>query len=478
MHRILNFNYLLIGTNLLLLLLSFYLVTINNYNAYADVYTVLIVTVCCIVIFVFLYYNVNRKDPFILLFSTYFSLFYVLRVASIQLFSFSDVSTVANLSDTSINRSLIYILFANTAILLGIAAAKARKVSHSKKLINSQPVQPKVIAFMLATTIILTFITMLDNVGVLGRIYNYLMLYALNYITIILIALVYLTATKHVPRKWKATIYAIVIFYLFMHTTGGSKGGAFFHVFVLIFISQLVVRQRISFSKKSMLLLVALIPILVLSFSLGSFGRTYSASYSGNMQTIQYKYSLIKSYLNSNIDAFSSLPFLFSRVGYLDHTARLMQNRDQYQEVIAIDYYWKSIIDNVFTPWTDIYDAPLASQSLRSIDNGLKPTMFSSRYTYQSTLFTVYGEYYVLFGPYLSIILLFATAYLFKYIYYFIDTNNDLITYLLRAAILYMFFIWLKSFGLDWSVRVLFNTFVPILIFTVIVAKGIDTSKI
>ena len=163
---------------------------------------------------------------------------------------------------------------------------------------------------------------------------------------------------------------------------------------------------------------------------------------------------------------------LFARIGYLDYATRIIADPDKYSQTINLLYYPKSIIDNILSPGGDLFDAPLVSNTIVFVDMGIKnPTHALVRSQYQSMLLTNYGEYYVLFGPYAGAVMLFFTAFIFKSVYFLIRSRNRLVGYLLRAGVLYLFYIWLKSFGIDWCLRTFLFTFGPICFFITVIMK-------
>ena len=69
---------------------------------------------------------------------------------------------------------------------------------------------------------------------------------------------------------------------------------------------------------------------------------------------------------------------------------------------------------------------------------------------YQSDQFTLYGEFYALFGKWFSLVPIFFTGFLFKRLYLKINQSNIYFFYLKRALVLFVYYSTLNSFGLDW----------------------------
>lgn len=80
-------------------------------------------------------------------------------------------------------------------------------------------------------------------------------------------------------------------------------------------------------------------------------------------------------------------------------------------------------------------------------------------------MLTLYGEYYVLCHGYPALIIFFIFSYIFKKFYLSVNSKDALLFYLYRAVILYIFNLWLHSFGMDWMVLDLICIFTTICLF-------------
>lgn len=157
---------------------------------------------------------------------------------------------------------------------------------------------------------------------------------------------------------------------------------------------------------------------------------------------------------------------IFDRAGYLSYSADIISNSKEYDKVINSEYYFMSLIDNVFTPGFNVFGTPKASNALRYIYLDIKPnpTHKDVVANYNSDMFTIYGEYYILFGGYPALIFLFLSSYFFKRLYLAVRTRNVFSYYLYRSLILLVFYRWLLSFGMDWIVVDIISLLIPIFI--------------
>jgi hypothetical protein len=83
---------------------------------------------------------------------------------------------------------------------------------------------------------------------------------------------------------------------------------------------------------------------------------------------------------------------------------------------------------------------------------------------YQSDQMGIYGEYYVFFKGYLALGVFFTIAFVLQIIFVSIRRRNALLTCIYRALIIYLFYIWLNSYGFDWFI---FDSLTAVIITTI-----------
>jgi len=145
---------------------------------------------------------------------------------------------------------------------------------------------------------------------------------------------------------------------------------------------------------------------------------------------------------------------MFDRVGYLDMAADMIANSDKYNVVIDPIYYTKSVIDNVLTPGYDVFDVPRAANNTVSIYNNI-PLLNKSMVDnyYQSDMFTIFGEFYVLFKGYFAVFACFLMGFFSKLLFEAINFSNMMWHYSFRAIFFKLYVLSLWSFGLDWQLE-------------------------
>jgi hypothetical protein len=131
-----------------------------------------------------------------------------------------------------------------------------------------------------------------------------------------------------------------------------------------------------------------------------------------------------------------------------------------------------SIIDGL-TPGFDVFNVPKSSNSLIGIygNSGLLKRN-DTFYDYQSDQFNVYGEFYVAFYKWFSLIPLFIFSFIFSFFYYKLS-NNESISLIWKCFILFQFFNWLRSFGTDWLFIYLIIEYLSYKIFIILFEKKI-----
>jgi hypothetical protein len=235
---------------------------------------------------------------------------------------------------------------------------------------------------------------------------------------------------------------------------------------VLLFCSLLSFKNEIKISRRMAIIGILSVPILVISFVVATYVRRlqYDTKTVINKERIHFlsKFKLSSVKVNDK----GVLSPIFDRMGYLGYAVDMINNGDKYRKVINARYYSESIIDNGITPGFNLFNSPKASHALRYIYSGLKanPTQQDIIANYNSDMFTVYGEYYVLFRGFPALLILFFAAFLFKRLYLSVKTKNPYLFYLYRALILLVFYNWLISYGFDWMIIELISYLIPVFI--------------
>jgi hypothetical protein len=235
-----------------------------------------------------------------------------------------------------------------------------------------------------------------------------------------------------------------------IQTLTGSRA-AILSVINYIIFAQLAVYDNLKVKKIYLVFGAVLLPIMILIFAVSTFLRPRLEN-RGNIGGETFE--VLKEFdIADTITDGSDLVLkqVFDRIGFLDYCAETISNTDKYSGIFNPWYYFKSIVDNILTPGFTVFDTPRTSNAIVFVYNEKgAPSLSKVHEAYQSDEFTLYGEFYALFGKWFSLIPIFFLGFFFKRIYLNLNQNNIYQFYLKRAIILFVFYSTLNSFGLDW----------------------------
>lgn len=392
-------------------------------------------------------YEKKKNDPFIIILIANALIFYLGRVVTLAYDPLSTHLLQVGFSYIELNEVLIYLFFSNAAIFLGIISVGK---NHTDTIEIPGETAPPNVHKVLMLLVVMAIVSL--NPGIIisltGKIGTILNEFLLNYAYFIIFAITYLVLYyKRISDFFKIGIVATIILYLIITGLQGSRSGILYVLAVLTF-TFLVIKGKVVFSKKVLLILTALIPLAIIYFQLStdirmSLGEQRSRISKSQLDVIEqsdiFKENDLKVFLRPTLD----------RMGYLDSTMVLVNRANWYAGVINPEYYLKSIIDNALTPGFDIFNIQKASDAVKFLGTYFfgRKDMVSG---YHSDMFTVYGEYYVLFHGYFSLLFIFGSAYIFNLWFYVINSKDLLFYFIHKLLVLVIFYSWLNSYGLDW----------------------------
>jgi hypothetical protein len=216
-------------------------------------------------------------------------------------------------------------------------------------------------------------------------------------------------------------------------------------------------------NKKIVLLMALLICLTIVIFPISSFLRLYAGGDYQNINYNEYINLVLDYYINSDYD-FTHLIPVFERAGFFDFTVDSIKNADIYASVINLPWELMSIIDGI-TPSFDIFNKPLISNAVVGIYYETPELLIRNHNEgYHSDQFNFYGEFFILFGPIISLPMILIVGLLFKNFYINFMNKLNFNFFVWRSVILYLFILFINSFGLDW---IIVNS-LPMIIFIVI----------
>ena len=408
-------------------------------------------------------YEKKFRDPLLIVFQSSFLLYFFVRVMTLLVDSSSFVLNYKVISAEDFNFVLIFIFISNIFLFLGITTVKQKKKQLNIHIASNNSRNVKRLAILFILGLVLNFPNKVGiNLGLDNyTITQYLVTYFLDYRTLIILLIVYIFYQINNKIKFSKILLVLICYYIVVHGLAGGRGTGFENVLIITFMAALSFFSKIELNKKKAMILISLLPLIFLSVSIGFFNRAKSQFELDNKITLNQvntnQIGHISKFFNQDQVRLIT-KFLSNRMGYIDHTVRLMKFDDRYLEYVHPLYYFKSITDNVFTPGSDVFDAPLSNFTLKFLDRGIeKPSIEQSAREYHSTLMTIYGETYLwfrslgFFGILGSLISIFLTSLIFKLLYQASSGTSIFVDKFSKTIILYLFYLRLNTFGLDWD---------------------------
>jgi hypothetical protein len=433
-------------------------------NKYIDIFTLFLLFILAIENIFMLSFEKRKRDPFVLLMVTIVTIFYMGRILTFMYNPYSPaLDKNQYFTSFDLNYSLTFIILSNASIFLGLNAAKGRILYKEAMPSSQHNTKHRNIIILLLIAIIITFSNILPT-EILGRVASYIQTFFINCYLILLFTFVYIAINyKNIKPTYRTILLFLIIIFVLFNTLAGNRSGIL-TLAVFLMIASLSFKGTVILNKKAILIATILIPISIILFYIATYIRQISAN-RGIVSTQQL--AIIK---ESNIFDTEYNDYLnrtmFFRLGFLDPAADVIKNKERYSRIINIVYYFKSIIDNVLTPGFNVFDTPKVANSLRYIYRDLDlPKHEDIMAAYNSDMLTIYGEYYVLFGGYFALIIFFIISYIFKTIYLSVKSKDIFLFYLYRALILFIFYSWLNSFGLDWMMFDIISIFITVFLF-------------
>lgn len=418
-------------------------------NEYINFYTIVLAVILILQVLLFLQYSIKRNSIILTVLSFVLTFFYIFRVITLNYVPFSNVFNRYLYTSNDINNCLLYILFANLFLFIGVY------LSHTKKTEKLSPYSEKIkcnkIIFLLFVSIILTFSSIYDDSLALILI-NYLTLFFLNARYLILACVIYLLFNeKKIDKRVRVYLYALIMLYVVASMFAGSRQ-AIFSIVIFFIIASFSVFGKILVKWKYILASIMLIPLMIVMFLFATLLRQNDmagGSLNDKIEILNNNFASSSGFTESDFKFF--LVPIFDRIGFLDYATEIVTQKERYSVVINTGYYFQSIIDNVLTPGFNVFGTPKASNALIFIyENKGTPTHEEVASRYQSDQFTLYGELYCLFGLWLSLPLFTVIGYLFNKI--LSKSCSNYRDYLIKGGAILIWYVWVNSFGIDWLI--------------------------
>jgi hypothetical protein len=452
--RLIDLNSILKWLNILFCFLFIFIFLEKGPTEYVNNYTIILGVLLSFQIGVFLFFEKRRRDPFLLLLCFQMVVYFILRIVSLSLDFYSVVFERYPFKANNLNYAIIFILFANLALYAGLSLNNLKLYKNYSIIeIKSSPIKTYIVVIVLFIGYIIGLSGTLGFVAI-DAFFNILSGLFVKLSVILFMILVYLLVFKNKLSKTTFNLLLIgLILFILIQTLTGSRSAILTIVNYCIF-SVLAIYGCIKIKKWTIVGFIVLIPLMISFFLFATFLRPRLQEkrtvIGAETFEILGEFNVLQTIKE---DAHFVLAPIFDRIGFLDYTAETIANSDKYKSILSIQYFFKSIIDNVFTPGFDVFDVPLESNAMRFIylsDFGppLKSKVTSE--SYQSDEFTFYGEFYVMFGNWFSLIPIFFIGFIVKRIYLKINDKYEYFAILKKGIVIAIFYTLLNSFGIDW----------------------------
>jgi len=454
-NKTIDFNGVLMGANLLLVVLFVLTFTHTGGNEYVDQETVVLGVVLSVQTHIALWFERRRRDPFVILLALSMTFYYLLRLLTLTWHPFSTVFERYQYSAGDTNYALIFILVANIAIYAGLYLGRFAG-DPAIRLGLWRAISPMRVVFLMLVAVIFAYFSghywNEDNVP---RVFNFLAIFVAQEIVLLMALAYYFVFRQSLSKNVRFSIVVMIVVDIVVHTLVGSRGAIVETLQNYVWVT-LAIGGCIRFRRKSFVLGLVLLPVLVVllvsSFAISTYNRAFR---DGGTLDVSQAFNLAiegSSELSVESTLDKVVPLIADRVGYFDYSAEIIAHRDEYASVINLSSYAKSIVDNLLTPGFDVYDQPKISNALQFVYNGLgSPSKELVSESYQSDQLGIYGEFYALFG-YASLPLFLLTAFLMKRVYGRMRSENPFILVMKRVVVLFVFVRTLDSYGFDWTI--------------------------
>ena len=276
MSKKISLNSLLQIFNLFIFISSKIVFDIWGENEFVNEKTIILTQFFCLFIFAILTIERKRKNPFIILLSIFLLLFYLFRIPTLTMTSFSrSIELSGYITNYDFNHAFLYIFLSSIFLSLGLFFYRVdSKLYRSSNIFYINNNYYKI--FSLITISLLSTIVTRLSIGFLDNaILNYfLRIYPYN--TIMLFSLVYIfTIERYGIKKSSSKLIKISLLIMFLIITliGGRK--FIFNIFLFTLIVLLVIDRKISFKISYIIALVFIVPASIITYDLATYLRYF-----------------------------------------------------------------------------------------------------------------------------------------------------------------------------------------------------------
>lgn len=322
-------------------------------------------------------------------------------------------------------------------------------------------------------------LSLISRIGLpgIGGIATLLLDFVFNSLLILVMMSIYaMSVWKSLDRKQHAEVIIAFVLYALLMTFGGSRSGFYWIIMMAMFVCLAIGVKRIPI--KVIIGGVMMLPLLIFAFIYATYMLELDASqlsYSEKINMISLAYEHI-----DEMDTEQTWGRVFDRIGFLDMGAEMYMSQDLLNNYVTVWNEFKALIDGI-TPGFDVFDQSKASRMITAAYN-YPPNVVVSRSAllntpYQSDELTLFGEAILLFGIPLFIVFLILVGVVFRRLWLKGLKNKSISNIIIRTTTIYMFYVLLSSYGIDWFLNDVVVLLITIYIFNRYVLRGKSISR-
>ncbi|HSY29711.1 MAG TPA: hypothetical protein VK832_19525, partial [Burkholderiaceae bacterium] len=329
MNKTVDFNSLLIGANLLVMVLLFYALAHGEPNRYVDQTSILLGIGLCAQTHIALWLERRQRDPFVILLAFTTIFYYSLRIFTLTVYDYSDVFGRFPYDASDSNFALVVILSANVALYFGLYLVKIGTEEVNAR--DWQAASSTKIALLLVAAIFFAYFSSaaaIDPEAASSRLISVFGIFLAPNIIILMSLSYFFLFRKTLSRPFAVTIATLIALEMIVHTLSGSRSAIVVIVQDGMFIG-LAMAGCIRFRRKYLLVAVALLPLLagllVGSFVVSTYNRAVrvvGAPFDVGKAVESAMVSAADLSVASSLDLI--LPPVLGRAGFFDFAAEVI----------------------------------------------------------------------------------------------------------------------------------------------------------
>ena len=452
----------------------------NDLNSFEDTKYQLSLLV---IVFIISIFTENYKENILLkILIFHFFIFYIFRIP-FSIIQDNQIFDIRYVNQIEIKNSIINLIFQYISIYVAIFVVNPQiNFNSSDKGLKDVDQNLAIINFILVLTLSIIFLNFLFNLFGTINYDNYSKYLAILFnifnskrLSIVFFTLIFFVLIKDYKIKnLKYLIFIFIIIYIIDTIyLAGSRSGIL-HLCLLLYLLSLYYLKLEKISLKLIIISILFLPIILISYFLSTVFKALS------MKQIRHTFNHQDpiDFFTNMFDEFFSIIFIggTDRIAYLNFYIEKLSNKRMYENIINLNYYFKSFVDRV-TPGIDFFNVPLAAKDMqrsfsnKAFEEGLLSEPWNLQIT-NSEQITIFAESQILYGHF-SILFYFTFFFILKIVSKIFKNTNIIYQQLINSFIFVLFFDWITGFGLDFfSINVIYSSlFLIIIIFTTVVLQ-------